>query len=91
MSGTQGGNMKKTGQKRKRVVLSIENKLKILKLIDSNVSYTVISERFDIGRSTVCDISRKRDELLRFSQKMVDMAAKKRLSSLKQTSITSYM
>ena len=57
MSGTQGGNMKKTGQKRKRVVLSIENKLKILKLIDSNVSYTVISERFDIGRSTVCDIS----------------------------------
>ena len=76
MSGTQGGNTKKTGEKRKRVVLSIENKLKILKLIDSNVSYTVISQHFDIGRSTVCDISRKKDELLQFSQKMVDMGAK---------------
>ena len=76
MSRTQGGNTKKTEEKRKRVVLSIENKLKILKLIDSNISYTVISQRFDIGQSTVCDISRKKDELLRFSQKIIDMGAK---------------
>ena len=53
MSGTQGGNTKKTGKKRKGVVLSIEDKLKILKLIDSNVSYTVILQCFDIGQNTV--------------------------------------
>ena len=114
MAASTGGSSQKVGEKRKRVVLSIEDKLKIIKLIESNVSYTVISERFGIGRSTVCDINRTKDEIRRFSQKMVDMgtknaktrkvgeyesvliqlkdmAAKKRLSSLKQTSITSYM
>ena len=71
-----GGSSQKAGEKRKRVVLSIEDKLKIIKLIESNVSYTVISEWFGIGWSTVCDINRTKDEIRRFSQKMVDMGTK---------------
>ncbi len=39
--------------KRKRVVLSIENKLKIIDLLDQCVSYTVICEKYGIGKSTV--------------------------------------
>ena len=73
MAALTGGSSQKVGEKRKRVVLSIEDKLKIIKLIESNVSYTVISERFGIGRSIVCDINRTKDEIRRFSQKMVDM------------------
>ena len=76
MAASTGGSSQKVGEKRKRVVLSIEDKLKIIKLIESNVSYTVISERFGIGRSTVCDINRTKDEIRRFSQKMVDMGTK---------------
>ena len=76
MAASTGGSSQKVGEKRKRVVLSIEDKLKIIKLIESNVSYTVISERFGIGRSTVCDINRTKDETRRFSQKMVDMGTK---------------
>lgn len=41
---------------RKRVVLSIENKLKVLELIDKSVSYNIISEMFGIGRSMVSNI-----------------------------------
>ena len=67
MAASTGGSSQKVGEKRKRVVLSIEDKLKIIKLIESNVSYTVISERFGIGRSTVCDINRTKDEIRRFS------------------------
>ena len=76
MAASSSSTSQKIGEKRKRVVLSIDDKLKILKLIESNVSYTVISERFGIGRSTVCDINRTKDELRRFSQKMVDMGTK---------------
>ena len=76
MAASTGGSSQKVGEKRKRVVLSIEDKLKIIKLIESNVSYTVISERFGIGQSTVCDINRTKDEIRRFSQKMVDMGTK---------------
>ena len=73
MAASTGGSSQKVGEKRKRVVLSIEDKLKIIKLIESNVSYTVISEWFGIGRSTVCDINRTKDEIRRFSQKTSQM------------------
>jgi len=58
MVASSSSTSQKVGEKRKRVVLSIDDKLKVLKLIESNVSYTVISERFIIRRSTVCDVNR---------------------------------
>ena len=45
--------------KRKKVVLSIEQKLKIIELLKKDTSYTIISEKYGIGRSTVSDILRK--------------------------------
>ena len=44
--------------KRKRVVLTFEKKLEVIKMLDKAVSYTIISEKFGIGHSTVGDIKR---------------------------------
>ena len=41
---------------RKRVVLTIADKVKILELLDKSVSYTIIAEKFGIGKKTVGDI-----------------------------------
>ena len=48
--------------KRKHVVLSISDKLEILKMLDKSVSYSVICEIYEIGRSTVSDIKKNRDK-----------------------------
>ena len=49
--------------KRKKVVLTIEEKLEILDSIKTGTSYTVISERYGVGRSTVADIKRNASKL----------------------------
>ncbi len=48
--------------KRKRVVLSIENRLKIIDLLDQYSAFliTVICEKYGIGKSTVGDIKKNR-------------------------------
>ena len=43
----------KATAKRKRVVLSINDKLEVLCLLDKSVSRSVICEKFGIGKSTV--------------------------------------
>ncbi len=45
----------KVKAKRKRVVLSIDDKLNIQQLLDESVSYAVISEKYGVGWSTVSD------------------------------------
>ena len=59
--------------KRKRVVLSIEDKLEIIKLIDKSVSYTIICEQYGIGRSTVGDIKKNRAKIISFKKNLVEM------------------
>ena len=68
---------------RKRVVLSIEDKLKVIELIDKSVSYSIISEKFGIGRSTVSDIKKNKEKILSFKREMVDMGMKKRPKTMK--------
>ena len=46
--------------KRKRLVLSIDDKVEVLKLIGKDVSYSIIMDKYGIGRSTVSDIKKKR-------------------------------
>ena len=41
--------------KQKKIVLTIKEKLEILELIKADTSYTVITEKFGIGSSTVSD------------------------------------
>ena len=51
-----------TTPKRKKIVLTVEEKLEIIKEIQRGVSYTLISENYGIGRSTVADIKKKRSK-----------------------------
>ena len=48
--------------KRKRVVLALEKKLEVIKMLDKAVSYTIISEKFGIGHSTVGDIKKTKKQ-----------------------------
>lgn len=59
--------------KRKRVVLSISDKLDILTMLDKSISYSVICEKYGIGRSTVGDVKKNRDKLTKFRSDMVSM------------------
>ena len=59
--------------KRKRVVLSISDKLDILTMLDKSVSYSTICEKYGIGRSTVGDIRKSRDKLTKFRSDIVSM------------------
>ena len=47
----------------------MEKKLEVIKMLDKAVSYTIISEKFEIGRSTVGDIKKNRDKILKISKK----------------------
>ena len=48
----------KNKPKRKRVVLTLEKKLEVIKMLGKAVSCTIISEKFGIGHSTFGDIKR---------------------------------
>ena len=61
----------KAKAKHKRVVLSIDDNLKIVELLDKSVSYTVIGEKYGIGRSTVSDI--KKNKILAFKKGMLEI------------------
>ena len=50
-----------TKKKRKRVVLTIEEKVKVLDMLDKSVSYSIIAEKFGIGKSTVSDLKKNRE------------------------------
>ena len=63
----------RAGKKWKRVVLSIPDKLKVIEMLDKSTSYTVITEKFGTGRSTVGDIKKNREKILKFSKEMKDM------------------
>ena len=50
--------MKKVNTKRKRVVLTIEQKLEVCQMVRDNVARKVIMDKFNLGRSTLnCNIS----------------------------------
>ena len=68
--------------KRKRTVLSIEDKVAIIKQLDSS-SANVIAERYGVGKSTVSDIKKNRDKILRFNQEMCDMGMSKKAKVMK--------
>ena len=68
--------------KRKKVALTIEEKLEILDSIKTGTSYTVISERYRVGRSTMADIKRNASKLEKIKQKTVEMGFKKQLLRL---------
>ena len=59
-----------TFNKRKRKVLSIEQKLEICRRLRGGASITALSKELDIGKSTICDIRRNEEKLTSFAIKM---------------------
>ncbi|XP_072254361.1 tigger transposable element-derived protein 2-like [Pyxicephalus adspersus] len=57
---------KKSGVKRKHHALSIAQKVEILKKLDSGMSVQTICDIYDIGSSTVYDIKKRKEKLLKF-------------------------
>ena len=57
---------KEGGVKRKHRALSIAEKVEILKKLDNNVSVRTICETYGIGMSTVYDIKKQKEKLLKF-------------------------
>ncbi|KAG8223070.1 hypothetical protein J437_LFUL002018 [Ladona fulva] len=51
---------------RKHKTLTLEDKVKIIKLINSVHSYNAISKTFGIGKSTVGDIKKNKDSIMKF-------------------------
>ena len=62
--------------KRKKVVLTVEKKLEIIELLHKKTSYTVIAEKYGIGRSTITDIKNSKAKLQSFKEKMKEMGLK---------------
>uniref|UniRef100_A0A1B6CZJ3 HTH CENPB-type domain-containing protein n=1 Tax=Clastoptera arizonana TaxID=38151 RepID=A0A1B6CZJ3_9HEMI len=50
--------------KRKHVTLTLEQKCKILKELDRGDSVTKVASDYGIGKSTVCDIKKRRESIL---------------------------
>ena len=69
--------------KRKRVVLSIPDKVKIIELLDKSVSYTLICEKYGIGRRFVGGIKKNREKILKFRSKMIDMGMSRKAKVMK--------
>ena len=59
--------------KHKGKVLSIEDKVDIIKKLEINKA-CVITEEYGVGKSTISDIKKNREETLAFKQKMSDYA-----------------
>ena len=62
---------------KKKIVLTVEEKLEIIKETQRGVSYTLISEKYGIGRSTVVDIKKNKAKLRAYKHKMTEMGVKK--------------
>ena len=52
--------------------------MKIVDMLDKFISYTVIAEKFGIGKSKVGDIKKNREKFLKVKSEMVTMGMKKK-------------
>ena len=59
--------------------------MKIVDMLDKSISYTVIAEKFGIGKSTVGDIKKNREKFLKFKSEMVAMGMKKKAKVMRLT------
>lgn len=55
-----------TNVKRKRLVMSIETKVTILKKLDEGISAKKLSDAYHVGLSTIYDIRKHKDDILKF-------------------------
>ena len=63
--------------KRRKVVLTVNEKLDILQFIGAGTSYAVIAEKFGIAKSTVANIKKDASKLEAFKKRTIEMGFKK--------------
>lgn len=51
---------------RKHVTLTLDQKIEIIKLIENGQNYGIIAEKYGIGKSTVGDIKKNKDKIIKF-------------------------
>ena len=68
--------------KRKRTILSIEDKVAIIKQLESS-SVRVIAELYGVAKSTISGIKKNRDNILRLKQEMCNMGMSKKAKVMK--------
>ena len=69
---TAGSSSANAGKKRKRVVLTIEDKLKVCDLVKSGRSLTSIAAEFYVAKSTVHDTVKNKAKLQTFLTEIQD-------------------
>ena len=52
-------------------------------MLDKSVSYTVIAEKFGIGKSTVSDLKKNKEKILCFQREMMEMEMKKEAKTMR--------
>ena len=57
-------------QKRKRTVLSVDQKLQICKRLKKGASISSLLKELGLGKSTICDIKRNEDKLVTLVEKL---------------------
>lgn len=59
-----------SGTKRKRNVLTLEKKLEIVNALKKGVSASALSVQFDVPRTTINDIKKQSEEIIKFASQM---------------------
>ena len=54
------------GLKRKRQYLSIDQKIDLIEKAERGYSVTRLAQEFNIGKATVCDIKKQKDNIRKF-------------------------
>lgn len=70
--------------KRKRLVLTIEAKIEIIERLQKGESQQSLADQFKIGKSTVSDLWKKREDVLYFAAKLDNTDGSKRRKVMKQ-------
>ncbi|XP_069701118.1 uncharacterized protein [Periplaneta americana] len=62
--------MASSNTQRKRIVLTIDTKLKLLSRLEKGESASSLAREYSIGKSTISDIKRNKDSILQFAAKL---------------------
>lgn len=71
--------------KRKKVFLSIQEKLELIKKLENGESRKEISLQYGIGETTVRDIFKQKDKLLRFASSSDNSSSKKKRKTMRRS------
>ncbi len=78
MASSSASTSSKVATKRKRNTLSIETKLQILKKIEKGSSLSSLAAEYGTGKSTIFDIKRSREKIMKFATEAVDETSLKK-------------